>query len=58
MTDKPKPAKKPRRRVTISVRQVDADLWERMRDEANAMGLNVRAVVDEMLADWLKKHNR
>jgi hypothetical protein len=44
-------------RVIVSVRGVRADLWQALTEHAREQGRVLWSLMDEMLSDYLKKHN-
>lgn len=59
---KHKPSVKKRRdeveRVSANLRLLPKNDWERAKAVAKQAGLSLWQVFDEMLRDWLKKHDR
>ena len=45
------------KRVTVSARNVSKKKWEAIRKAAESQGRLFKAVMDEMMDDWLAKHN-
>lgn len=37
------------------LRQIDPELWKRVKSKAAAEGLTLRAIVDQLLRGWVKE---
>jgi len=37
------------------LRDIDADLWRKVKSKAAAQGLSAKDVILQLLADWVKK---
>lgn len=40
---------------TFVLRHIDADLWARVRAKAQAQGLSVKELIEDLLRGWLSK---
>jgi predicted HicB family RNase H-like nuclease len=40
---------------TFVLRHIDADLWARVRAKAQAHGLTLKAVIEQLLREWVNR---